>query len=191
MPTRKEAELLGLKKYDSTKPCPKGHVGQRYVSSSNCCLCSIELQKAKFAADPEYFRRNARLAREKNPSLNISRAKAWRENNKGRFYEAVRDWKKNNPDRYRHLAMKSHAARRAAKLNRTPAWLSEADLEFIGLRYKEAQAMTRLTGIKHTVDHIIPLQGKLVSGLHVPSNLCVIPDRVNYAKGNKLLEAWL
>jgi hypothetical protein len=191
MPTRKEATLLGLKKYDSSKPCPKGHIGQRYVSSSNCCICSIELQKKKFVSDPEYFRRNARVAMKKDPVKNANRAKAWRNQNKKRFCDAVQRWKKNNPEKQRHLAMKSHAARRAAKLNRTPLWLSKSDLESIGLRYKEAQAMTNLTGIKHTVDHIIPLQGKLVSGLHVPSNLCVIPDRVNYAKGNKFVEAWL
>lgn len=64
--------------------------------------------------------------------------------------------------------------------------LTEQDLDRIKTKYKEAVWMTKHTGIKHHVDHIIPLRGKLVSGLHVPSNLRVITARHNMSKGNSL-----
>lgn len=74
------------------------------------------------------------------------------------------------------------AKRRAAKLHRTPKW---SDLNAIWLLYVEAYGRTRRTGIEHHVDHIYPLQGKLVSGLHVPENLRVVPATVNLTKSNR------
>lgn len=62
--------------------------------------------------------------------------------------------------------------------------LTKQDLDRIKTKYKEAQWMTRHTGIKHHVDHIIPLKGKLVSGLHVPCNLRVITASYNLSKRN-------
>lgn len=47
--------------------------------------------------------------------------------------------------------------------------------------------MERETGTRHEVDHIVPLKGKTVRGLHVETNLRVIPHTENRQKGNKLL----
>ena len=68
---------------------------------------------------------------------------------------------------------------RAAKKLRTPKW---ADVNEIKEIYKEAA----LKGL--TVDHIIPLQGEIVSGLHVENNLRIIPQPDNDSKGNKFFE---
>lgn len=64
---------------------------------------------------------------------------------------------------------------------RCPQW---ADKQAILAVYREAQRMTRATGIEHEVDHIVPLCGRMVSGLHVHWNLHVIPKADNQAKGN-------
>jgi hypothetical protein len=74
-------------------------------------------------------------------------------------------------------------ARQAAQIQRLPLW---ANLDAIALKYKEAATMSKLTGVKHTVDHYYPLRGKTVSGFHVAANLRVIPARENFKKGRKI-----
>lgn len=78
------------------------------------------------------------------------------------------------------------AARLAAQLQRTPQW---ADLKAIESFYIEARRLTAETGIEHHVDHIIPLRGRNVSGLHVETNLQVIPAEVNKRKSNRFATA--
>lgn len=63
----------------------------------------------------------------------------------------------------------------------TPPW---ADREAIRALYRKAKRLTRETGVKHTVDHIIPLKGETVCGLHVHTNMRVIPHSENMRKGN-------
>jgi hypothetical protein len=75
--------------------------------------------------------------------------------------------------------------RYAGKLNRTPSWLSKFDKLKIECLYQLAAMRTRESGYIWHVDHIIPLQGKFVSGLHVPSNLRVIPAVENNRKYNR------
>lgn len=78
----------------------------------------------------------------------------------------------------------SYAKRRAAKINRTPKWLSEYDLVLIKAYYSIAQMLSRVNNESWHVDHDIPLQGVLVSGLHVPSNLRLLRGIENESKRN-------
>jgi len=72
-----------------------------------------------------------------------------------------------------------------AKLSRTPNWLTDDDQWLIEQAYELAQLRTKIFGFKWQVDHKIPLQGRLVSGLHVPHNLQVIPAKTNRSKSNR------
>jgi len=74
------------------------------------------------------------------------------------------------------------AKRRAAKLRRTPPW---ADHRAIRRVYEEARRLTNETGIPHHVDHVTPLCGRAVSGLHVETNLQIIPGSENCRKHNR------
>jgi hypothetical protein len=71
---------------------------------------------------------------------------------------------------------------RAEDLGRVPAW---ADLKAIDEIYRAARAQREATGGEYQVDHVVPLQGELVSGLHVHYNLQVLPKLDNILKKNR------
>lgn len=83
-----------------------------------------------------------------------------------------------------HLAPETLAAseQRYRNLRRAP-WANKAAIEAI---YAEARRLTKETGTPHHVDHIIPLQGPFVSGLHVETNLRVVTRTENLRKRNKV-----
>jgi len=123
-------------------------------------------------------------------------SRAWKKRNPEKVREQVRRHRlkyleekrqydrqraKNNPE---YFASKT-AKRRAVTTSRTPSWLSEDELWMIEEAYVLAKMREDATGIKWHVDHIVPLKGKTVSGLHVPWNLQVIPATDNIKKGNK------
>lgn len=80
------------------------------------------------------------------------------------------------------------AAYRSRKGKATPAWLSDAQKKEIESFYAEAQFISEATGVKYHVDHIVPLHGKNVCGLHLPWNLQVITASENRIKSNSLEE---
>ena len=83
----------------------------------------------------------------------------------------------------RHVRTAMEAARRARKLDATPDWLTQEHIADIEAIYRLARSLTAETGTAHDVDHIVPLQGKNVCGLHVPWNLRAIPAYQNRQKG--------
>ena len=70
------------------------------------------------------------------------------------------------------------------KLLATPPW---ADKKKIREIYSERSRLTEQTGIPHEVDHIIPLRGKNVCGLHVETNLQILTRQHNKNKNNVFL----
>jgi hypothetical protein len=74
------------------------------------------------------------------------------------------------------------SARKASKLKATPSWANQEQIKRI---YVACAKINERTGIKHHVDHIIPLQGENVCGLHVENNLAIIPAKMNLQKSNK------
>lgn len=78
------------------------------------------------------------------------------------------------------------ALRRAAKLQATPSWLTQDQLDCIELHYALARYLSQEYGQEIEVDHQIPLKGVEVKGLHVPWNLQLMVKKVNQKKGNRL-----
>jgi len=134
----------------------------------------------------EWYERNKELTKERarardlaNPEQAAARKTKWREENRQQHNAINREWNSNN----KPLKAALESKRRSAQLQRTPVW--DKDAHLIVAKYQLANMLTRETGKPHHVDHIIPLQGKNVSGLHVFSNLKVIPGEENVKKSNK------
>src|SRR5690606_27884095 len=100
-------------------------------------------------------------------------SRMWRENNPERAREYGEKWRKDNPHRIREYVRKYFKRREMA----TPPW---SDRSLIQKIYSAAKSLPG-----YEVDHIIPLFGELVCGLHVPSNLQIVPKRHNRKKSNK------
>ena len=111
--------------------------------------------------------------------------KQWDVKNKQKRLEIGRKWAANNPDKIRL----KRANRRAKQVKATPEWLSDFDKLKIKCFYQVAQMRTKESGEEWHIDHIIPLRGKTVSGLHVPWNMQIIRGSENLKKHNKLIEA--
>lgn len=103
--------------------------------------------------------------------------------NKESVCEKKKVYRKQNRARYTAL----NVEREKAKSFRTPKWLTLEQREEIVSFYKQAKKMQEVTGVLHHVDHIVPLCGKTVSGLHVPWNLRVITAKENLLKYNKFV----
>jgi len=108
-------------------------------------------------------------------------SKIYREANKEKVAASKRKYAQEN----KHVVNAAVARRKAAKLQRTPVWLTEFDKLKIECLYSIAAMLTRENKEPWHVDHIIPLQGDLVSGLHVPSNMQVMRGVENVSKKNK------
>jgi molybdopterin/thiamine biosynthesis adenylyltransferase len=119
----------------------------------------------------------------KNKTGNVERTKRYRDANPEKIKASVYAYRAKNPG-YMNAVV---AKRKAKKLRATPKWLTEDDFWLIKEIYATAAERAQCTGVSHDVDHIIPLQGEFVSGLHVPYNLRVIPASENRRKHNIFL----
>jgi 5-methylcytosine-specific restriction endonuclease McrA len=109
----------------------------------------------------------------------VKRAKAkYRNGNRDALAARNRKYHADNP----HIATASQARRRAARRKATPMWVDRNALKSI---YEHAAFLSEVTGVKHNVDHVVPLIHPLVCGLHVPWNLEVLTETQNKRKANK------
>jgi hypothetical protein len=134
----------------------------------------------------EWYERNKELAKERarawalaNPKKVAEKNTKYKNKNKLKVTEYNKQWWSENKDKRATY----EAKRRATILQRTPKW--DTDAHLIVAKYQLAAMLSQASGIPHHVDHIIPLQGKNVSGLHVFSNLRVILGADNVKKSNK------
>lgn len=141
-------------------------------------------RKAKDRADPEFCA--AELAykkqyRERTVAQRAAYMAEWRSVNRSRVQQYSKIYREANKAKYNFLCQK----RKIDLLKRTPAWLSDDDAWLIEQAYELAALRTQMLGVEFHVDHVLPLRGKKVSGLHVPQNLRVVTWLENQRKTNK------
>jgi hypothetical protein len=199
--TRQEAKRLGISTcYGSACVKHPELDGFRRVSGA-CVECAkITLNKSRLN-NPERTR-----TQKKKDTLKLMAKPGYREKknegsvkyrkaNKDKCRATIAAWSARNPDKVKTYAKKTKTVnsgninaltvkRRLAKLHRTPKWVGSEEQWLIKQAYQLAALRTKLFGFAWHVDHIIPLQGKTVSGLHAPHNLQVIPGIENVRKAN-------
>lgn len=142
---------------------------------SQCKVCAAEYQRTS-------TKRAAYLKkwRAENPDKVAAIDKRHREANREAGRAHCKAWRQKNKDKVRAFA----SARRAALINACAGW----DKELTDFVNSEACSLAmmreQVTGIAWHVDHIVPLRGRDVCGLHVWNNLRVIPAVVNISKRN-------
>jgi hypothetical protein len=141
----------------------------------------LELGKQYRIAKKDQISAKRRQWRKENAEAETARDLQRRRKNPARHRARSARWAAENRD----AVNSKSAVRRARSKKAQPAWLTSHEHGQILLRYKEARVMAALTGVPHEVDHIIPINGDLVCGLHVPWNLRVIPMRENRRKAKK------
>lgn len=163
--SREEAKSIGLKRYNTGYPCIRGHAGDRSVYTTRCLSCLKEWSannKEKTAA-----RKRLYWKRVTSPVPKGSLARGVTLNKWGHRTNIL------FPDLKGGFNLP------------TPKW---ADAKKINLIYENCRNISIETGIQHHVDHIIPLRGKNVCGLHVENNLRIITADENRNKGSKFIE---
>jgi 5-methylcytosine-specific restriction endonuclease McrA len=187
--TRAEAKAAGAAYYFTGEPCKHGHIAPRKIKGV-CVECmKLEWQRgnetrAEYFAEYNkseagqkakrgYYERNKDAVIEKAQSRTAEKKQAYR-----RAHKAA------NPDLYRELV----SVRRRRFRDATPKWLTAEDKMAIRMHYRLAIELSRRLGTPHAVDHIVPLQGETVCGLHVPWNMEVITQEENLQKSNKFVD---
>lgn len=159
--TRQEARDAGSKAYFTGLLCKQGHISKRWTATGNCGECQRLRTENWTINNPEKHLAYRRSEKRKQ-STNASIRKHYQKN--------------------KAIYIAKDAKRRALKLLATTLWGQEGVKAFY-TKAKELEAMN--PGVKYHVDHIVPLVGKNVCGLHNQFNLQILTELENKRKGNK------
>lgn len=168
------------------KTCSKCHIekdiaefkhrsDKPHLYRSHCSTCIREKARSPQDRARANLRRKVRYHNDAEYKAKVLSYMQYRWQHYGEeMYRKHKVWVNNNLDKVRMYSRYYRAHRRAAERLATPVW---ADLAAIRDIYKDCPK-------GYHVDHIVPLQGKHVCGLHVPCNLQYLIASENLKKGN-------
>jgi hypothetical protein len=182
--TRKEAKEQGATHYYTGEPCSRGHIALRKTKGV-CVECMkedwvVDNEKRKLKPKSEAAKAAGQRYYERNKELVKARAAARPKEDVNAYKQK---YKEANPELYKALT----SVRKRRHRNATPKWVTAEQKLAMRMLYLQAQELTRATGERYVVDHIVPLINDEVCGLHVPWNLRVITQEENLQKSNKLV----
>ncbi len=190
--SRAEARSQQLTSYFTGIPCPNGHVSNRNTKDGGCNECSKMRSVSRrltlpteasdrYHADRERRRQQnaAYYERTKDARARYSQQYYSKESNRVSHQAACKNWRDANIEKL----SEDSRIRRSRQIKARVSW---GDRESISALYKHARYLTQTTGVLHVVDHIVPLRGASVCGLHWEGNLQVITQVENLLKSNKM-----
>lgn len=160
---------------------PRADRPGKHLSACKDCYARIWREKNPTPSKPpaKCKRQSAREYAQRNPEKVKANLAAWRAANAEKRALYRKAWGEANQPRRTALQIERQA-------RQSRATLPTVSREALVAIYERSEHLSQLTGVRHHVDHIVPLKGKTVCGLHVPWNLRCIPARENIAKGNRL-----
>jgi hypothetical protein len=190
------------------KPCCSAYRREHYAKNKERTLAvnrawaaknpeNVKNRSAKWYAENTERHHDlmaARYARHRDGTR--AQHRVWYAANKEARAETVRKWQDANPEsrkasaeRYRKANPEKlrvrYSLQRQYRGHAVPLWLTDAQKADIVAVYASARMLTKMTGVLHHVDHIVPLRGKFVCGLHVPWNLQILTAYENQKKSNR------
>lgn len=151
-----------------------------------------------YAANKELERKKQALYREQNLEKIKAQQKQWRDKNKKEISARRSEARSKRIEKARARERESYKRNREGYIRRSrmyekklktlqcPKWLTPEQIADIQKWYNLVEEISWLSEEPLQVDHIVPLNGKNVSGLHVPWNLQILPRSMNISKGNKI-----
>jgi len=137
-----------------------------------------EKSRARYIKNIDHKRKLGRDLRKKNHEYYLQKDKEQRDKHRESIKRSAKKFQQNNPGKINAETAKH----RARKVQATPNW---ADLDKIKIVYEKAKWLEKVTGLCYHVDHIIPLSGEKVCGLHIWENLQILEKGLNQSKGNR------
>ena len=214
---RKEAKFLKLKRYFTGKECKHGHIFDRETTTGQCITCKNLATGRRRKENKEQYKKQKyiwdRTYRQTHDSVLKAKKHEYYVKNKERLKAKSREYSKNNKEKislknkeynagrkdikaaydkeYRknnkHKLSKHSIQRNYKRYQATPSWYIDEKSK-INQLYSKRDELSKLWGIQLHVDHIVPIQGKMVCGLHCWDNLQLLESSLNLAKGNRFKE---
>jgi hypothetical protein len=173
----RERERLRAKEYREQNPelVRLQSLASRQANRENI----LEQRRLGRIKNKERLRKQRAAGHIRNKERENARSQEYKKANKPELAAKQAQYNRDHPEGNRFR----RSLRRAAEKRAMPAWADKSKMfEF----YAEAARLTRETGIPHHVDHIYPLQSKVMCGLHCEANMQVIPADLNYRKKNRV-----
>ena len=143
--------------------------------NASCKSCRSRIRKS-YQSQKNYNK----AYRERHRDDLLESKRLWDASNREHINSYRKAYRKKNPTKHREW----DARKRASRLQRIPKWLNAEQKEEIKQFYWLRDDIVTITGELYEVDHIVPLQGREVCGLHVPWNLQILPSDLNNKKNN-------
>lgn len=157
------------------RDCTRAKNAKRYSEDR---VRRLNKQKAYHEANREAGLERMRARYQSMPDAYKAEAMQWAEANRDKVRKKAQRYYKARPEYF----LEKSRRRQLMVEQQTPKW---ADLDKIREIYAQARALTKSTGIPHEVDHVVPIKGRNVCGLHCEGNLEIKTRDANRRKTNK------